>query len=96
MLRNRGTGDVVALRQPVDRLLAAGQVEAYRPAPYPGSATFVRADVRDPHQCYPLPLWTEVVGEGLTVEHVPGDHTGMMADPNVQVLADRVQLHLSH
>ncbi|MEA2442385.1 MAG: acetoacetyl-CoA synthetase [Thermoleophilaceae bacterium] len=68
---------------------------AFRPSPYPGSATFFRADTRSGRMGNPLPVWRRVVEGGLTVETVPGIHRDVVAEPNVGALAERTSPHLT-
>jgi acetoacetyl-CoA synthetase len=67
---------------------------AYCPSPYPGSATFFRADIRG-RMGDPVPVWRRVIEGGLSVETVPGDHTRMAAEPNVRFLAERASAQLN-
>jgi acetoacetyl-CoA synthetase len=68
--------------------------DAYRPAPYPGAATFFRVDRPREDMGDPLPVWRRVVEGGLTVVAVPGSHADVVAEPNVRSLADRLSAHL--
>jgi acetoacetyl-CoA synthetase len=67
---------------------------AYRPSNFSGRATFMRAQVRNLHECDPIPIWSRLVQLGLTVESVPGDHSDILTEPNVRILADRIAAHL--
>jgi acetoacetyl-CoA synthetase len=60
----------------------------YRPLPYDGHATFVRAMNRDPAQCDPLPVWTRLVRPGLHVESLSCAHDEILVEPHVRPLAD--------
>jgi acetoacetyl-CoA synthetase len=68
--------------------------DAYRPEPYPGTATFFRVEHPREDQGDPLPVWRRMVRGGLTVENVPGSHADVVAEPNVRVLAEKVSAHL--
>ncbi|MGF6757763.1 acetoacetyl-CoA synthetase [Paraburkholderia sp. GAS42] len=60
----------------------------YRPRPYhAGPIVYVRAAVGQNGRGDPLPLWRRVARAGLEVVEVSGDHNGMIAEPNVHVVA---------
>jgi len=62
----------------------------YRPGDYyGGSVSFFCAEVRGARTCDPLPVWRRVVKGGLSVTSIPGDHTDVIREPNLTLLADR-------
>ena len=81
---------------PLLRRLEAVSLRAYadyRPRPYAGKATFFRAHEREPSACNPLRVWPGLLGN-IEVEHIPGGHLDAIAEPNVQVLAERITAKL--
>jgi len=70
--------------------LAWRAFRSYRPRPYGGTVTFLRAQARPPDYCYPVPIWTEATGGRLSICDVPGDHFTMIREPHVDVLASRL------
>ena len=74
----------------------AAAFDAYRPRPYSGRATFVRA-ARGPSGadlCDPLPVWRRVVEGGLSVERVAAGHDELLSEPHVRVVARRLEARL--
>jgi acetoacetyl-CoA synthetase len=60
----------------------------YRPKPYRGSRiVFLRAQIPLPGRGDPLPLWHRIARAGLTVTDIPGDHNGLVLEPNVAHVA---------
>jgi aspartate racemase len=66
----------------------------YVPQVYPGRVTFFRSrdeiirvsSYRDPQLC-----WGELAAGGLECHEVPGTHLGMLQEPHVQVLAEKLK-----
>jgi aspartate racemase len=60
----------------------------YRPRPYPGRVVLFRCSER-PHGPYwdPASGWRELVGHGLEVHEIPGNHRTVFLEPNVEILA---------
>jgi acetoacetyl-CoA synthetase len=81
----------------VRRLENAGWAafDSYRPAPYPGAASFFRVEHPREDQGDPLPIWRRMVLGGLSVDILPGSHADVVAEPNVRLLAARVSAQLS-
>jgi thioesterase domain-containing protein/acyl carrier protein len=63
----------------------------YRFVPYPGEITLFRAE--DDPDC--KLDWHDLAGGKLVIYDVPGDHLGILTEPYVQVLAEKVQAHIS-
>ncbi len=67
----------------------------YVPQVYSGSITLLRCRVQDPKFSHDLQLgWSELVGGNLEIHDVPGDHDGMLREPRVRVLAEKLKLCL--
>jgi thioesterase domain-containing protein len=66
----------------------------YRPKPWPGRITLFRATVQ-PDPRLPRDLgWTPFAEDGVEVYELPGDHDLVFREPNIQVLAEQVRIHL--
>jgi amino acid adenylation domain-containing protein len=77
-LRERGVADYVAQH-------------AYQPRPYPGAVALFRArDTLRPAADRCLG-WDQVALAGVTVYDVPGNHTALVYEPHVRVLADHLR-----
>jgi len=66
----------------------------YVPRPYPGKVIVFRAMDREQFEAYdtdPQFGWGELAVGGLEVHDVPGDHIGILKEPHVQVLAERLR-----
>lgn len=71
-------------------------VTAYPPQPYPGKVTLFRADASIYHALDGSGDsdelgWDEFAGGGLEVYKVPGNHSSLITEPNVRVLAAELQ-----
>jgi thioesterase domain-containing protein len=63
----------------------------YRPGFYPGGATLFKAkdcSVIFRYDSDPQYGWGELLGEGLSVHEFPGDHLGILREPNVKTVAE--------
>ncbi len=68
--------------------------ERYVPSEFAGRVTLFRAMNRPGGKRAGAKLaaaWRKVVGDGLTICDVPGDHYGMLQEPHVRTLAERLQ-----
>lgn len=63
----------------------------YRFVPYPGEITLFRAE--DDPDC--KLDWQTLAGGNLVIYDVPGDHLGILSEPHVQVLAQKIHAHIS-
>ncbi|NEO88669.1 MAG: hypothetical protein F6J87_31235 [Spirulina sp. SIO3F2] len=63
----------------------------YEFIPYPGEIELFRSQ-DDPD---PKLNWRQLAEQGLLIHDIPGDHLGMLRDPNVQMIAQRLQVKLS-
>ncbi len=64
----------------------------YLPKPYSGKITlFTTKEVLRWCQYRPHRGWDEVVQQGVEIHEVPGTHLGMLGEPNVQVLAQKMK-----
>jgi aspartate racemase len=62
---------------------------------YPGLVTLFRCSVQEPKFSHDPQLgWGSLVGRELEIHAVPGDHDGMLREPRVQVLAEKLKLCL--
>jgi aspartate racemase len=60
----------------------------YRPAPYAGNAILFRATLRDPRGRQGLFLgWERFVRGGIEVLEIPGEHSSLVREPGVAVVA---------
>lgn len=71
--------------------LAARQ---YRPQPYPGNACLFRANIRSVELTDGLARWQALALGGLEVVTIPGNHTDMLAMPNVIELGKAINERL--
>jgi thioesterase domain-containing protein/acyl carrier protein len=70
--------------------------QSYVPKPYPGKMVLFRAMERDEFEVdYDRDLgWGTIATGSLQIFDIPGDHLGILQDPNVQLLAEKLQLCL--
>jgi len=70
--------------------LRAGRI--YRRRPYAGRVTLFRAEIQ-PIGVRPNPYsgWQTIACDGVLLEEVPGDHSSLILEPNVAVLASRLR-----
>jgi amino acid adenylation domain-containing protein len=66
---------------------------------YPGSMTLLRTDDKNRDEAEgmqydPLFGWGEVISGEIDVHHIPGSHYTLLEEPNVKVLAEKLQLCL--
>jgi len=71
----------------------------YKRRPYPGKVTVFRAGEKHPHGIDPQLVWVEMyvileVGE-MEVVMVPGNHFTFIKEPNINVLAEKLSMHLT-
>lgn len=63
----------------------------YEFTPYPGEIELFRSQ-EDPD---PKLNWRQLASQGLIIHDIPGDHLGMLREPNVQVIAERLRTKLN-
>jgi thioesterase domain-containing protein len=68
---------------------------AFRPKRSAVPVVFFRSTSRPPTFHDPVPLWRELASRDLEVVDVPGDHFSMIREPQVGVLAERIDACLS-
>ena len=69
----------------------------YRPLPYrAGPIVYVRSTTRLEERGDPMLLWRRVARGGLVIAEVPGDHEDMLVEPNLQVVAARLDQELEN
>jgi amino acid adenylation domain-containing protein len=84
-----------------DMLYAQHNQEAsgdYVPKIYPGSIVLFRAQdqpISITAESDPRLGWGELTMEGLEVHDIPGDHLGILKEPNVRVLAETLRQYLN-
>lgn len=70
--------------------------QAYLPQPYTGRVVLFRAMERfalEESDSYDMG-WGVLASDGLHIFEVPGDHLGILKEPNVAVLAEKLQMYL--
>ncbi|WP_243902384.1 condensation domain-containing protein [Aetokthonos hydrillicola] len=65
----------------------------YKPQPYPGKAVLFRA--MDESHFSTLEGWKELIAGGLEIHDIPGDHLGILKEPHVQILAEKLKAHIN-
>jgi thioesterase domain-containing protein len=71
-------------------------IQSYLPKPYAGRLVLFRAIERDKFKEDNRGMgWAALTTGDLQIFDVPGDHLGILKEPNVQVLAEKLQTHLS-
>ncbi|MFD2170023.1 amino acid adenylation domain-containing protein [Tumebacillus lipolyticus] len=68
--------------------------DRYRPTPGSGTIAMFMAAEKSPSLPDATPYWLDLIEGGADVHEIPGDHNSMLEAPNVQVLADRLNLYL--
>lgn len=64
----------------------------YQPQVFPGKATLFWSEYQDWYiKKHPTLGWGDLVTDGLDIQHIPGDHTSLMQEPHVRVLAEKLQ-----
>ena len=84
-------------RQRFERVFRANwkAAKAYEPRYYSGCATLFLAEERDAFAAQRRPdRWQALVGGGMEVETVPGNHFTVVEEPQATVLASRVRTRL--
>ncbi len=71
--------------------------DVYAPQVYPGRIVFLQAkdqQVSIKFGADPRSGWAEFAAGGVEVHEIPGDHVGMLEEPNVRVVAEAFRLYL--
>jgi amino acid adenylation domain-containing protein len=63
----------------------------YTPQVYSGQVTFFKVTINLGGGISPEASWRELVTGGLEVHTVPGDHLGMLKEPNVKILGQKLR-----
>nr|WP_242072469.1 thioesterase domain-containing protein [Microcoleus sp. FACHB-68] len=68
-------------------------IEKYSPEPYAGKLVLFRAMDRTAFEKYYTDpqLWGSLAADGLEVHEIGGDHLGILKEPHVKVLADKLK-----
>jgi thioesterase domain-containing protein len=83
----------------IEEILEKTAVEAmknYVIQPYPDKVTLFRADIQDSY-VVGIPLldwdlgWGQLASGGVEIQTVPGDHLTMFREPQIQILAQKLQ-----
>jgi thioesterase domain-containing protein len=75
-------------------------LDLYTPQPYPGAITFFKSSDRltyefEPETANPEVGWRTLARGKMEVFDIPGDHLGMLEEPNVQVLGENLKACLA-
>ena len=92
--RARVTWRMLTMPRPLREVFHANGRAAgkYRLTPYAGPATLFRASEQSPrNQDDPYAAWRELLPAGLNIQDIPGSHNGILVEPEVAVLADRLK-----
>jgi thioesterase domain-containing protein len=90
-------GEAAVVRRTVDRYFSTCKAHeralaAYRPTVYPGPVTLFRCRSKrcnnEKERAYG---WDELAAGGVQIHAVPGSHQSMVTEPQVRVLARRLQ-----
>ena len=84
------THGLLANREQVYRQNAAAY-DRHRVRPYPGAVTVIRPDLLDEDTLPDLSLGWATLSADQEIHLVPGDHRGLLQEPNVRVLARMLQ-----
>jgi amino acid adenylation domain-containing protein len=69
--------------------------ENYSPQVYAGTATIFWSEYQDWYiDQHPELGWGKLVAEGLILQRIPGNHTTLMQEPHVQVLAEKLKFSI--
>lgn len=64
----------------------------YRPQVYPGRIVYIQSEEATQDT---IQAWRKIASHGLDLFDAPGDHVGMMKEPHVRVVADRLRACLA-
>jgi len=72
----------------------------YKTRPYPGRVILFKGTdsplaIVNPQQFDPEVSWRAILGDKLDVHLIPGDHLGILREPNVKVLGEKLNSYLS-
>jgi amino acid adenylation domain-containing protein len=83
-----------AIQEDIRQSVRAQASEAYFPQPYSGKVLLFRAMEKEVFDDYDRDLGWNKVAQDLEIIDVPGDHIGILKEPNVQVMASKLQTYL--
>jgi amino acid adenylation domain-containing protein len=94
---DRTESDIEFYQDDVRHAVRNQVIQSYKPKPYAGKVVLFRAMERDPFEgCQDYALgWGALATEGLHIYDVPGDHVGILKEPNVRVMANYLQAYLA-
>ncbi len=68
----------------------------YQPQVFAGSATLFWSEYQDWYiKKHPTLGWGDLVADGLDIQRIPGNHTTLMQEPHVRVLAEKLELSIA-
>jgi thioesterase domain-containing protein/acyl carrier protein len=68
----------------------------YQPQVFAGKATLFWSEYQDWYiKKYPTLGWGDLVADGLEIQRIPGNHTTLMQEPHVRVLAEKLELSIA-
>jgi thioesterase domain-containing protein len=68
----------------------------YQPQVFAGKATLFWSEYQDWYiKKYPTLGWGDLVADGLDIQRIPGNHTTLMQEPHVRVLAEKLELSIA-
>ena len=84
----------IAPREPSKAVFVAAH--EYRPRPYPGRAMLFRCALQSTKPHFDPKLgWGDLLGDGLEICEMPGDHRDMFLEANVDLLAQQLDRALT-
>lgn len=83
-----------ALQEDIRQSARSQASQAYFPQPYSGKVLLFRAMDKEAFDSYDRDLGWGKVAQDLDIFDVPGDHIGILKEPNVQVMASKLQTYL--
>ena len=64
----------------------------YQPQIFAGKATLFWSEYQDWYiKKHPTLGWGDLVTDGLEIQQIPGNHTSLMQEPHVRVLAEKLR-----
>lgn len=92
--RSRGLWRMLTLPRALRDVFQANSRAAghYRLRPYTGQTTLFRASEQSPRNTDdPYAAWHDLLPGGLEIQDIPGSHNGILMEPEVAILAERLK-----
>ncbi|UBF26558.1 hypothetical protein K9N68_00650 [Kovacikia minuta CCNUW1] len=70
----------------------------YTPQVYPGEVVVFQARDQQVSSAFasdPRLCWNDLAAKGIKIHEIPGDHLGILQEPHVRVLAEKIKLYLN-